>query len=87
MALLGESIYHCVNILNRLAKKNWKKNHAHKTNVLNQRAQRHSNHCSASLETDEYKLSLKKVVFLLIVCTTERINFRLSRGPSFSLPL
>ena len=100
MAFLGESINHCINILNQLAQKIGKKKHANKANVLNQKAQRHSNHRSVSQETDEYKLSLKKSdfcpqkgndqkehgVFLLIVCTTERIKFRLSRGLSFSLP-
>ena len=35
------------------------KNHAPKTKVLSQRAQRHSIHCSVSLETNEYKLSFK----------------------------
>ena len=59
MAFLGESI----NILNHRPQKILDKNHAHKTEILNQRAQRHSNHRSVLLETNEYKLSLRKSCF------------------------
>ena len=65
---------------------NCTKNYAQKTKVLNQRAQRHSNHRSVSLESDEYKLWSEKSSFFFIACTTKRIKFSLSRGLSFSLP-
>ena len=49
MTFLGESI----NILNHRVQK-IDKNHAQKTEMLSQRAQRHPNHCLVSLETVLY---------------------------------
>ena len=46
---------------------NCTKNYVQKTNVLNQRAQRHSNHRSVSLESDEYKLWSEKSWFFYCV--------------------
>ena len=82
LSLHPEHLNRSINILNHNAEKIGQKSCTQNKN-LNQRAQRHSNQRSVSLETNEYQLSLKKIVCTIV---TERINFRLSWELSFSLP-
>ena len=66
LSLYPEHLNRSINILNHHAEKIGQKSCTQNKN-LNQRAQRHSNQHSVSLETNEYQLSLKKSCVQLLL--------------------